>query len=60
MLFRSKAGGSKVNDFFKHNLDDLMLYGTLLGLGLIGVWVVAALFVGRKNLQLTRKGQIVQ
>ncbi|KIX85075.1 hypothetical protein J120_04025 [candidate division TM6 bacterium JCVI TM6SC1] len=55
----AKMGGAQFVEPFKKNLPDLMTYGTLLSLGLIGVWFAAALYVGRKNAELTRKGEIV-
>lgn len=55
----SKMAGSGVNNLFKHNLTELMAYGTLLSFGLIGVWAIAAVFVGIKNAQLVRTGKIV-
>ncbi len=56
----SKAGGARVSDMFKHNLGDLMMYGTFIGFGLVGIWMAAALYVGRKNAQLTKEGKIVE
>ncbi len=55
----AKAGGSQITDAFKHNLTDLMSYGTAVGLGLITVWSTVALFVGRKNAQLIKENKIV-
>ncbi len=43
---------SGVNNIFK-GLPDPILYGSLLSLGVIGVWLVAAIYVGRKNKVLT-------
>jgi len=56
----AKAGGAQVNDMFKHNLTDLMVYGTYFSFGLIGAWIVAALFVGKKNQQLVQDGKIIE
>lgn len=56
----AKMGGARVSDPFKHHLADLMTYGTLLSFGLIGIWLAAALYVGRKNAHLTKEGHIVE
>lgn len=56
----AKALGAKISDPFKAHLADLMVYGTVIGLGLVGVWFLAALYVGRKNAQLTRDGKIIE
>ncbi len=41
-------------------MSDLMIYGSLFGFGLIGVWIVAALFVGFKNKQLVDNKEIIE
>jgi AAA family ATP:ADP antiporter len=56
----SKSGGAQVTNAFKHNLSDLMIYGSLFGCGLITLWIVAAYYVGLKNKQLVDKGQIIK
>lgn len=56
----SKMGGSQITDTFKHNLHDLMVYGTAFSLGLTGIWILAALYVGFKNTQLLNDGEIVE
>jgi len=56
----AKATGAQIADPFKNNLSDLMLYGTVLSFGLIGIWMAAALYVGRKNAKLTAEGKIVE
>ncbi len=56
----AKATGARVNDWYKGSLGDLMVYGTLFSFGLIGVWMVAALFVGKKNQQLVEEGKIIE
>lgn len=56
----AKMGGARFSDPFKHHLAELMTYGTLISLGLMGVWFAAALYVGRKNAQLTKEGKIVE
>ena len=56
----AKMLGARMSNWYKTDLSALLLYGTTLSLGLIGVWLFAALFVGRKNLQLTRDGEIIE
>lgn len=56
----AKASGASVTDMFKHDLNDLMMYGTFFSFGLIGIWILAALFVGRANAKLTKEGKIVE
>lgn len=56
----AKAGGGSINNFFKHDLSELMVYGTFISLGIIGVWLGAAFYVGRKNQQLIHDGKIIE
>ena len=42
------------------SIANLMAYGTLISLGLIGVWIAAAFYVGQKNAQLVRDNEIIQ
>lgn len=56
----AKAGGGRITNFFKHDLSDLMVYGTFISFGIIGVWLAAAFYVGRKNQQLVDQGKIVE
>ena len=55
----AKAAGSGVNNVFAASLPSLMLYGTMIALGLVGVWIVAALFVGKTFNKLTKEGRTV-
>jgi AAA family ATP:ADP antiporter len=56
----AKATGARVNNFFKHDLNTLMFYGSLISFGLIGIWIIAALYVGKKNQKLIQTGTIVE
>jgi len=56
----SKAAGGQINNFFKHDLGELMVYGTFFSFGLIGIWLGAAFYVGRKNQQLIQDGKIIE
>ncbi len=42
------------------SLQNLMLYGSLIGLGIIGLWIMAAIYVGKKNTQLVKDGEIIE
>ncbi|MBM17570.1 MAG: hypothetical protein CL947_00705 [Epsilonproteobacteria bacterium] len=42
------------------SIHNLMLYGSLISLGIIGVWVAAAIYVGAKNKQLVDSGKIIE
>jgi AAA family ATP:ADP antiporter len=55
----AKGTGSLINNTFKSSASSLMLYGTLISLGLVGVWIVAALFVGRTFNRLVKSGKVV-
>jgi len=56
----AKAGGAQVTNAFKKNMSELMIFGSMFGFGLIGIWIVAALFVGFKNKKLVDSGEIVK
>ncbi|MDQ5940323.1 MAG: antiporter, family [Candidatus Dependentiae bacterium] len=56
----SKGAGSIVSDLFKSSISDLLLYSTVISLGLIGVWVVAAAYVGSRFKVLTDTNQVVE
>ncbi len=55
----AKAVGSGVNNVFQDAIPLLMFYGTIVALGLVGVWVAAALLVGRKFNKLISNNEIV-
>lgn len=56
----SKLGGAQINNAFKANMHDLMIYGTLFSFGLTGIWIVAAIYVGIRNAQLIENHEIVE
>lgn len=56
----AKAAGGRITNLFKHDLSDLMVYGTFISFGVIGVWFAAALYVGSKNEKLLKSGTIVE
>ena len=55
----AKATGSQVTSALRHDLALLVTVGTVIGLGVIAFWILAALFVGKKNEQLIRDGEII-
>ena len=61
----AKASGAKIGGMLNvkgnpaASIHNLMLYGTLIGLGIIGVWILAALYVGQKNQKLVKNGEII-
>lgn len=55
----AKAGGSGINAIFT-NMTSLMFYGSLISLGIVGIWVIVALYVGRTNHKLVEEGHIVE
>lgn len=56
----SKALGSGFNEFLKRTPQVLLYTGTILSLGLIGIWIVIAYFVGNKYHRLVKEGRIVK
>lgn len=56
----AKAGGAAISDTLKASMDNLFMYGSLIGLGIIGVWMAAAIYVGKKNKQLVDSGKIIE
>jgi len=55
----AKAAGSSVNALFT-NMTSLMFYGSIVSLGVIGIWVLVALYVGRTNKALVDSGATIQ
>ncbi len=56
----SKAGGAAFTNMLKHSPHALMAVGTIVSLGFIGLWIVAAIFVSGKFNKLTAEGKIVE
>ena len=56
----NKVFGAQIVNPLKHHLPSLMLYGTLMGLGITGIWIIVALLVGQKNRQLIKDGEIIE
>lgn len=56
----AKAGGSIINAAFAKNLQDLLIFGTLVSLGVIGGWIIAANLLGKKFNDLQSENKIVE
>jgi ATP:ADP antiporter, AAA family len=56
----AKALGSGFNEFLKRTPQVLLYTGTILSLGLIGIWIMVAYFVGNKFHRLVKEGKIVK
>ena len=54
------AGGAISKSIAKGGLDAVMVQGNIIGLAVIGVWTMAALFVGNKNAELVKNNEIVE
>lgn len=61
-----KAGGSLIGGGLNVpgnpalSVANLMAFGTLISLSIIGFWVVAAFYVGQKNVSLVRRNEIIE
>ncbi len=62
----AKMSGARIGDLCNVtgnpalSISNLMAYGTLCSLGIIGLWIAVALYVGKKNAQLVKDGEIIQ
>ncbi|MCB9493742.1 MAG: hypothetical protein H6679_05715 [Epsilonproteobacteria bacterium] len=56
----AKATGAQITNTLKHDMGMLFTYGTVLGMGLIGLWIIAAIYVGQRNYKLVKEGKIVE
>ena len=56
----AKAGGSVINAAFAKNLPELLIFGTLISLGLVGGWIIAANLLGKKFNKLQAEDKIIE
>lgn len=56
----AKASGATINNMFAHSMPDLFAYGTVICLGLVGVWFMVAMYVGNTFTRLTKNGEVVE
>lgn len=54
----AKALGSGINTFFT-SIPTLLLYGSLISLGIVSVWILIAFYVGRAHAKLTENGETI-
>ena len=54
-----KAVGGGINALFPI-MTDLLFYGSIISLGVVGIWILAALYVGKKNYQLVQENKIIE
>ena len=54
----AKAAGSGVTALFTE-ATALMLYGSIISLGIVGLWILVAFYVGTTNKKLTDEGRII-
>lgn len=54
----AKAAGSGINGMFTQ-MTALMFYGSIISLGIVGIWILVALYVGTTNKRLTEEGRII-
>lgn len=55
----SKGTGAVITNTFRHSMSDLLTYGTLISLGLVGVWFAVAAYVGNRFKTLTEKDEVI-
>lgn len=55
----AKAGGAAINAFFTE-ISSLLFFGSLISIGVVGVWIATAFFVGKKNQHLVRENKIIE
>jgi AAA family ATP:ADP antiporter len=55
----AKATGGAISDSFGGVMANLIFYGSVISLGIVGFWILVALYVGRTNKKLTDSGQIL-
>lgn len=56
----TKLLGATVTNTFKHSLNSLVMYGSIISLGIVGFWIVAAAFVGNTFNRLQKEEKIIQ
>ncbi len=56
----SKGTGAIVTASFAKNLSGLLLYGTIISLGVVGIWLLVANFLGKKFNQMQSERTVVQ
>jgi len=56
----AKGSASGINIALGKSLPNLLFYGSIVSLGIVGFWILVALYVGRTNQKLVDSGQIIE
>lgn len=56
----TKGAGAGINIAFKESLPRLLFFGSVISLGLLGVWIVVAIFIGKRFHKLQEEGTIIE
>ena len=56
----TKGMGSAITGVFRTSLPDLLFYGTLISLGVVGLWIFVAGLLGKAFGKLQEEGKIVE
>lgn len=62
----AKMSGAQIGGWFNVegnpilSIQNLITYGTLISLGIIGIWIAAAIYVGNKNASLLEEKKIIE
>lgn len=56
----SKGLGAVITDSFAKNLSGLLMYGTLISLGVVGVWILVANLLGKKFDKLQKNNAVIE
>lgn len=56
----TKGAGSGVNILFAQSLQQLLVFGTFVSLGIVGVWIFVAAFVGKTFNKLQKDNKIIE
>ena len=56
----TKGIGSGITTFFRTSLPDLLMYGTLISLGVVGLWIMIASLLGRSFDKLQKENRIIE
>ncbi|MFH1644023.1 MAG: Npt1/Npt2 family nucleotide transporter [bacterium] len=55
----TKGIGAAVSNTFKHSLPNLLFYGSIISLGIVGVWTVTAAITGNKFQKLNDENETI-
>lgn len=55
----TKLLGATITNTFKHSLNSLVIFGSMISLGIVGFWILAAAFVGNTFNKLQKENRII-